>query len=203
MSAYHIWNPWLDSDGKLVFVVTTADSDQIAKGTSEFVAGLLADLGIKEKASKWTLEFCRAQYFSEYLDSKNWKDRWQPVWRLTVSFAKPLSAAPKKKAYYETNATDDSWTPKDYHGSKPSAHCLIVADFKKEADGTAVLKAVAKAKGVDGHMGKTGKLFQVHIDLGEQKVSFFEKGDDAKLKQVLSLCEEHNGLMHYTAAEKA
>jgi hypothetical protein len=179
MSAYHVWNPFLVDKDTLEFIVTTADSDQIAKGTDEFIAGILKDIGLSSaKPGKWTLDFARTPYFSEYPDSDDWRDRWQPVWRATVKLKSPPAKPPTRQVpYFETNSTDDSWSQKDYHGKKKTARALIIADFKNDGDrkkAEAAIKKIAPKADFIQSMVKN-KYPQLQIDLGEQQVTFFEK----------------------------
>src|SRR5678815_1054157 len=91
-------------------------------------------IGIDAKPRRWSLDFVRTPYFSDYLDADDWRDLWQPAWRVFVEVSKARKIPKNRVPYFETNSADASWTPKDYHGTRKTARAVVIADFEKRAD---------------------------------------------------------------------
>ncbi len=172
MNSYLIWHPFVAGAAPpaVELFVTYRDLDDIGQGTTELMAELLRDVGVNLPPVEWTFTHYRASYFATYLDSPNWRDRWQNVWKARIVLASPpprIAVPPGRPI--PTGAHDASWTRATSPAHRPSARCLIIADFPDEAAVARARAAVAAcapqatfARGL-----AFGRWPQLHIDLGE------------------------------------
>jgi hypothetical protein len=209
MSAYLVWNPTIVQGREpptLEMVVTDSDSDQIADGTDEFVGGLLRDLEIELKPTRWTLTTYRSLYYSDYLD-EGWEGRWPIVRKVRVELpAVPYKLPVARYGWIHTNATDSSWTPEKHSLNLPSARCLVVADF---ANASALDRAKAAVLG-RGEFGgaltfarsEAFAVFpQLHIDMGDFPNSFYEAGA-VDAEKLIGLLDQLGGSTNHNATLK-
>jgi hypothetical protein len=203
MSLFYIWNPSLISrePPTLSFVLTTGDGDQIGHGSEGFVAGLLRDLGIDDKPTRWELTPIRSSYFADEPDADDWRDRWPLVWRARVELpAVPIKVpitAQVPRGTDADGADDDTFSQDDHWLTWASARSVVIADFVNEGDRKRAEAEISAARNkgaiptVEVSRGEAfGRLPQLTIDLGERPNSYFEGGapDAAKVAALVERC---------------
>jgi hypothetical protein len=208
---YYIWNPYLvpDHHKSLEFVLTRGDSNQIAKGTKEFIENILKDIGVNERVAKWSIYPCRSKYYSEYLGEDDWRDNWQIVWKVHVITTTNIGELPKiKEDAIGTDATDDSWSTKNVLDDTDKVACLVIADFDNEAalkkaqdtisgnDLKEMRKRYSAGKPTFSRSVVSGKYHQLQINLGRFPGDFFAKGADYA-ERVIELCKNAEGTVHF------
>jgi hypothetical protein len=208
MSMYHIWNPYVSTEKPqiLEFVLTSSDNDVVAKDNF-FIEALLRDLGIQTSVVDWSIEPCRSKYYSEYLDSEDWRDVWQIVWNVRIIGNQKIDDLPVAKSpWLGTNATGYEWceTPDD----DAVISCLVVSDFNNATDLKKAMKSIVGDELIDirnqyqvalptfRYFEVLGKYKQLQIDLGKFSGSFFS-GESDYAQQVMDLCKKAKGKVHF------
>jgi hypothetical protein len=210
MSAFYLWDPYTlpSNDSVLEFVLTNGDVAYGILRAKDFVEALLADLGVKRQAKKWSLHPCRSRYFSEYLEGDDWRDVWPIVWRFQVELDGPLGALQERKDPLGTNATGhDRW---DGPEKDDPLSCLVVADFRTKSDLEKAQKAILTDKRraemqreqrvgdpVLSYGTAWDRHWQLRVQLGVFPSSFY--ADGAKYARYVDrLCERAKGTTHHS-----
>lgn len=212
MSMLHIWNPAIvpDHPDSLEFILTRGDSDAVAGGTRQFAEELLQDIGIQATVTSWSIKPYRTSYFSEYLDSDDWQDTWQPVWKVRIVTTAHLGRVPKIDGpWTETDATDGSWSRADYLDDDTVIGCLVISDFTRKAALNKAQSAITKDETVQAmqrryavrapafsHSVALGKYPQLQIDLGAFPGEFFAHGADYAV-HVRECCRQMGGRVNF------
>lgn len=213
MSAFYIWNPYiLPNSKKLEFILTNGDTGYGIFRDKEFVENLLPDLKIKAKIETWSLLPYRSNYYSEYLDEDDWRDRWQIIWKFSILMEEYFVKLPAITIpWIATNATGQKWWngPDD----NDSINCLVVSDFNSNSKLREAQQAITQEKKLALFRKKysvrlpkfsysevLGKYKQLQIDLDLFPAIFFEQGADYA-EEVLELCKQFNGTIHYQEHE--
>lgn len=218
MSAYFIWDPHVinEEPKTLRFVLTRGDADSILQGTREFMEALSKDIVVALNVESWTIEPCRSQYYSEYLDEEEWLDTWQLIWSVRLVANGNIESVPAKKvAWIETNATDASWAFEKRLPDDAAVSCLVIADFRTEKDLEKARAAVVADKSLEKLRSKysvgapviesyevVGKYEQLQINLGKFTGEFFASGADYAQK-VMELCKKAKGSTNFQARKNA
>ena len=178
---YSVWYPFpAGNDPPAVEMwLTPANMRNIGSGTDELVAGLLEAAGVSARVVRWSMRRFRTSYFTEYLDSDDWQDVWQPAWKVRAELAEPAFFGKRAPGgEYDANVVDDSWSPDNDTGRILAAPCLVLADFPDpDALGRARKDVAELAPGVRLAEGRALDRFpQLEIDLGDRPASFYEEG---------------------------
>lgn len=186
---FSLWNVWDGKSGTVVtFFATTTGLQRINKGDHEMIAEMLSDLKIpKDKVKDWKVRPFATDYLSDDLDSKDWEDRWQPSYEVTVQMSAPVKFKPSARPTTGTLASDETWD--DDEPVPPT--CTVVVDFKREADQQRFDPAVKQlSKELTVERGKAlDRQILVSMPAG---AAFFKKG--AKLAvSVERLAHEFGG----------
>jgi hypothetical protein len=208
MSAFYIWNPYLVPDNRsiLEFVLTNGDVDGIGQD-KEFIENILKDINVKADVANWSIEPYRTSYYSDYLDGDDWRDTWQPIWKVRVIMKEEIDSLPRYKTpSIETNATGEDWS------ARPSNNaiigCLVIADFKSESSLQKAQAAIASRSlkqmqekysvGIPtfSRSEVLRKYKQLQINLGKFPGEFFASGADYA-ERVMDLCRKARGTVHY------
>lgn len=208
MSAFYVWNPYLlPADHNIIeFVLTNGDVSGIVQ-SKDFIEHILTDINIKTDVASWSIEPFRSNYYSDYLDEDDWRDTWQPVWRISIVTTKKIDSLPSyKEPSIETNATGKDWEARP--SDDATIGCLVIADFKSE---TSLEKAKAAIVGsrlkqmrekysVDTPTFYRSEVLrkykQLQINLGRFPGDFFAQGADYA-EQVMDICKKAKGTVHY------
>jgi len=201
--ALYIWSPTVVDGATLELLITRGDVSGIADGTREFAQVLLATLGVNADVTAWTVEPFRSTYFSEYLDEEDWRDRWQPVWRIGIQTSAEIDSLPEPAENgVGTDAGDDSWTPERRLRDDAEIRCLVLADFAVDETAEverAVSDLVVSARGEVPqfrHVTIPGAIHQLQIDLGTFPASFFSGRAELAAKTT-EVCEALGGTVHF------
>jgi hypothetical protein len=211
-----MWLPhFLDaSQTKLEFFLTFGDSFSIGFGTTSFIQTLIEEIGFKAAVEEWSIEPCRAKYFSDYLDSDEWEDRWQLVWKVTAVSKQPINELPvfdtvlENMLFLSNEADDESYSLSHQPISSP-ARCLIISAFfnketleeaKSAINNHTELEKLQDIYSFDKPLFKVFQrvpgAYHLELDLGKFPDNFFREG--AKYADVIErLCRTKKGLTHY------
>jgi hypothetical protein len=208
MSAFYIWNPYTAPANPKVldFMLTNGDVAGIPQD-EKFIQSVLKDIGVEASVKSWTIKVYRTNYYSDYLGEEDWRDIWQPVWKLHVVTDEEIRALPKRKTpWMGTNATGKNLLDRPDRNAIIS--CLVISDFKSEA---ALRKAQSALTNADfkqlqaqysagepqfSRSEVLGKYKQLQIDLGEFGEEFYASRADYA-EQVIEICKNAKGIVHY------
>jgi len=131
METYLLWSPSLDEKGQqLSFLATAVNIQRIAKGTSEMIGAMLAELGVRDvPVQTWTINRFITNYLTDDPDSDDWQDSWAETWEIIVQFNSPVPV--NKDQYYPRRSfeVDRSW---DGNTSIFPVECVVIANFDSQ-----------------------------------------------------------------------
>ncbi len=199
MAALYVWSPKLVDARVVEVLVTRGDISGIANGTVEFADTLLETLSVTAEVSTWRVSAFRTRYFSEYIGEEDWRDTWQPVWRVRIETSSPIAGIPElAEEGVGTDVGDDSWTPENRLRDDDDVKCLVIADF---ATGT----TLAYAKSLVGNLFESPDfrevtiadgIQQLQIEAGPFPAHFFAEGAGLA-EQVVEACQALGGTVHF------
>ena len=148
----------------------------------------------------------RSMYYTDYPDSKDWRDVWPTVWRYRIETDRERIRLRGAERDIETEAfagraLDDPDGPK-------FANCLVVADFGTARAARDAEKAVA-GKGLNDYRTRyrvgspevvrltiKPHYLQLQFDLGRFPSEFFSSGADYAAA-VADVCLRRRGTLHF------
>jgi hypothetical protein len=110
MHGFDLWSPCLETPRTLVFDVTPSEPNPPLKEISRgWLLQALRDLQIEGDLSRWTMRPVRTNFYSDYPEEPDWKDRWRKAWVVRVEFSTDVGFAPSGDWMPRgTNAADSS-----------------------------------------------------------------------------------------------
>ncbi len=213
MSAFYIWNPYiLPNNENLEFILTNGNTGYGIFKDSEFIQNLLSDLKIEAKIETWSVVPYRSNYYSEYLDEHDWRGKWQIVWKFSIFMKECIVKLPAINVpWIATNATGQKWW--DGPDDNDPINCLVISDFDNNIKLQKAQKAINQEKNLAllrtrysvrlpkySYSEVLGKYKQLQVDLDRFPAIFFKQGADYA-EEVLKLCRQFNGIIHYQEHE--
>jgi hypothetical protein len=134
---FNLWNRYRTDQGTLTFEITQADSFQIHRGSREFIHAAMHALSITANASSWQITPGRSFYYSDYIEDKDWRDRWTRTWRIHVVPEAPLPPIPNglfQKPEYLSQSDDPSRDPGDDEAEGLRHTAFLIIDFHKSRE---------------------------------------------------------------------
>jgi hypothetical protein len=206
MSMLYIWNPCLSDDKtELELILTRGDSDQVGNGSKEFVTSLVKSVGMLSLPQRWSIQSYRCNFYSEYWQEKDWKSKWDFVWRLSAHFDKPTHPPTLKKSYIGTDEIDD-YSPEVESYKEPPFKCLVVAQYTTDKQAHIAARRISEDREISVCRNAVGapdpvihvlrfsaKQFQVRADIGGGDEPFF-KSDYPD--SIVSMLEASGGITH-------
>ena len=83
---FNLWNVSFPEPAVIEFDVSRANMPRLGRGTAPWMAAALQALDLSAHVDGWEVRPTRTHYFSDYLDSEEWRDRWQEAWTVRVNF---------------------------------------------------------------------------------------------------------------------
>ena len=207
MSMLYLWNPTLLDEGRtLQVMITRGDSDQVANGSTAFLAAILKAVGVKTASKGSTIEQFRCNYYSEYWEEPGWESRWDIVWRCRVKLAAAVAGVKIAGDYVGIDEIDEYSPDLDARKKAPYPG-LVVAEFPSEkaaADAAAAIagdphlmeaRTAPKTTPKSSVFKVAAKRFHLHLSLGSLNVASFE-ADDSYANAVVERCEELGARVH-------
>lgn len=106
---FNIWNPHQPNETTLILDITPAEAALVCGGSRAFVSACLNACGILANFSSWTVRTARQSYYSDYLQSPDWRARWDIVWILEVTLSSEFDLRNPVKVFpYKTDVLDES-----------------------------------------------------------------------------------------------
>jgi hypothetical protein len=200
---YDLWNPFA-AGRTLEFVITMAEGGEIGSGTGAFVSQLVGQIGVEGNVEAWSLTTCRSPYYTDYLDSDDWRDRWQVAWKARVELDRDVELPElPPDGIVPADAEDASWSEENDFLKLESARCLVVADFPEpsalEHAQAAIELGLRSSTSASASFGQSRGMLkypQLHVDLGEFGNEFFTE-DAPAAQPVLALCAEYGGSLNF------
>jgi hypothetical protein len=85
MHAYDLWHPAAVEEDVVEFDVTASTSGVgLNQPSRDWIAQALTDLQVEGVPLTWEVFPVRTNFFSDYVEESNWKDRWQKAWVVRV-----------------------------------------------------------------------------------------------------------------------
>jgi hypothetical protein len=188
---FTLWNVCETADAAQFFA-TSAGFHRINKGTREMVVEMLTDVGWQGgHLGAWTVGAFATDYLSDDRDSADWVDRWNASFAINVQLSGNPKFSRTDSYLIATMASDKTW-----RDDLPVPElCLVVADFRNEADRR---KFAAAAQLLDGELNVRRSCAHdrqafVYIPASE---AFFEKGAGIAL-EVEELALSVGGTTHW------
>ena len=218
MAGLYLWSPTLkESRNAIDIIVTRGDIGGIAEGTKDFSQGILKTLEIRANVQNWIVTQYRSKYFSEYLDETDWRDIWQPVWKIRINTKQTIDPpAVQWENGIGTDAGDGSWSANKRTRDTANTRCLVIADYRTTAARRSAEAAIATAS-LAGQQARYGiavpdvpdishtelphDVHQLQIDLGVFSWQFFAEGAEYA-EEVMKLCKKRRGTVHFQESMK-
>lgn len=86
---FNLWNPATTNADRIRFDVTRANMPRVGRGDDPWVRACLSALGISTSARTWSIQAARCQFYSDYAEEPEWRDRWPETWIVNVQLAGP------------------------------------------------------------------------------------------------------------------
>jgi len=214
MSAFYVWSPSIPKNSNIVeCVVTNGDiTDGIARD-HDFISALLHEVQVDETPEKWAIMCCRSKYYSEYLESADWRDIWQIVWKVTITIATTIRRKRQKSPmipWREADITGDEWIREP----PGKVMCLAVSDFTNQTTmqnaqqailSDVEIKEMRSAHAFSEPMFSSTKVLnkypQLHVLLGEFGDDFYSQGAQYA-ERILQICQHHGGTLNFSERRK-
>jgi hypothetical protein len=130
MEYYALHSLALDADDQgCRFDVTPTEFLLLGRGTPEVISDFLLNMHIEAEPSTWSVTpFC-TYYYSEFLDSTNYRDLFARASEVRVRFAKPfVGPRPEPFRQWFSSADDPTWDPQELPFRWSERRIIIVAD---------------------------------------------------------------------------
>lgn len=128
---FNVWPPFLSDSVHVTFDVTPQETALVNKGTPQFVSSCLESRGISFPAVQhWTVTCVRQTYYGDYVDSPDWRARWDLAWAFEVLLANPVDAQIPFQPFPVTIESIDASSSADREPSMPVGPALIAACFE-------------------------------------------------------------------------
>ena len=212
MSAFYVWSPSKsDNNASVVEVLLTrGDTDSIAEGSMAFGQEIIKSIGLDDRVTGCAVKAFRSNYFSEYLGESDWRDVWQPVWKVEIAVNKPNVLVPQLRTNgIGTDAEDESWTPQKRLRDDTMLNCLVIADFKNSKGRERARNAIVES----GAAGPTriiptfhetrivNKYEELQIDLGPFPARFYSEGA-SYAESTIDICRRLKGSVNFQQRPK-
>lgn len=84
---FNLWNPAKIDGDRIRFDVTQANMPRVGRGDDPWVRACLSALGVTAPHRTWSIQAARCQFYSDYADEPEWRDRWPETWIVNVELA--------------------------------------------------------------------------------------------------------------------
>lgn len=196
------------SANELSLILFDDTGDSIAEGSTSFFNKIFTDLKISGMPVSWKIQVCRSDYFSDFAGEDDWRDVWRTTWRAKVKTQIDIDKIPMIKGpFIESEAMDESWVYQKRVTEYSMTNCLIISDFdsikklKDSADKISKLNLDPSEDYIEARIKLEtvkimDKYYQLQIDLGKVKPTFYSKGAmDARMIQ--KICKSEGGIIHF------
>ncbi|MET0398307.1 MAG: hypothetical protein ABW277_16015 [Longimicrobiaceae bacterium] len=206
----YIWHAHVDAGApdSVHCILLDELGDTIADGTREFAQALFDALGVDARAERWEIKPYRSSYFSDFLDSDDWRDVWQVVWSAHLTADRAVELEDTGEPIVETEAEDDSWTDQKRVRDDARLPCLVIADFDDEEE-RARARSRVEGRALQAARGEAGApppafheaevadgVRQLQVDLGPFDSAFYAEGSGYAVR-VREACERAGGTVNY------
>lgn len=86
MDTFNLWNPYVIAPRVLEFDVTPTEVGILKDGTIDWISHCLEALEINLLPTQWSIVPFRSNFYSDYPNELEWKDRWPIGWLIRVEF---------------------------------------------------------------------------------------------------------------------
>lgn len=130
---FNLWGPHQVAPRVIEFDMTSGPSDaSFVSGSIEWATEAARDLGIDAAPMSWSLHPVRSNFYSDYVEEPDWRDRWQRAWVVRIEFAEEAHLpGPESWGPYPTDASDPD-APYDYKDPAHDRAALVGAAFAAE-----------------------------------------------------------------------
>jgi hypothetical protein len=143
---FNLWNPALTEEG-CELDVTRANAPNFNQGSAELTRAFLDAWGIAGEVEGWSVERVRTSYFSDDLDSDDWRDRWQRSWILRARGRLTRTKDGPYEILQFVSAIDPTADPDEEDGPERCRALVIVGsrEARETLDAVTIPKLVAVA----------------------------------------------------------
>jgi hypothetical protein len=125
---FNIWNPYLVTPTILSVDVTPDETGLLDKGSSALISDCLRVCGVSAAAVDWQVRCVRQSYYSDYLQSDDWRARWDIGWIIQIALSHPVHLQGTLRPFpYKTSVPDE--TAENNEPTLASGSALLIACF--------------------------------------------------------------------------